>query len=214
MIPPLPLTIRWPHLRKGRVLFVVFAYHGRDRDDAPQGVLERRESSSDRGHRIVHRDHYANPRPFAYVLALMAAAADELCGSAPDVVIDRSWDTEPGEVLSWCARVERADVARVDAWGQGLLASIAAYDHIVFVYPDALGLGCGAAERVALAQHASVLIVNGRRRAFRLDGVRHRQLTVHRWLAHTRIVERLLGKALNYLGEWLARRDRRQAVHD
>jgi hypothetical protein len=208
-MPPLPLTICWPRLAKGRVLFVVFAYHGRDRDDQRRGLLERRESPSDRGHRIVHRDHYANPRPLPYVLAMVASAAEALCDRPPDVILDTRWEGGAAEIAPWCATVERADLVDAAAWTRGPLASVSGYDHVVFVYPDALGLGCGDAEREVLARHASVLIVNGRRRGFRLDGTRHGQLRLHRWLAHTRIVERLLGAMLNRVGLRLARRDHR-----
>jgi hypothetical protein len=198
-MPPLPLTIRWaPALRRGRVLFVVCAYHGRDRDDTARGVLERREPPSARGHRIVHRDHYANPRPLPYVLGLLAAGADLLCDQPPDVVIDSRWESDPPpEIGAWCRTIVRLDVATEAAWRQVPLADLAGYDH------------------VALAHHASVLVINGRRRAFVLDGALRRRLQVHRWLANTRIVERVLATVIQPVAVWLARCDRRPgATHD
>lgn len=215
MIQPLPLTVRWPAtLRRGRVLFVLFAYHGRDLDDQPRGWLERREQPNARGHRIVHRDHYANPRTLPYLLAMTASAAELLSDQAPDVVIDRRWDADAGEALAgWSGTVERADVVIDEAWRSGLLGALERYDNVVFIYPDALGLGCGAAERAALSRHASVLVVNGRRRAFRLDGTLHGRLQWHRWLAHSRIVERALAALVQPFAARLARRDGKAGSH-
>jgi len=209
MIKPLPLTVRWSSRQKGRVMFVVFAYHGRDTDATPQGFLERRESSAARGHRIVHRDHYANPRPLPYAISLLAAGADLLCATQPDVVIDSQWDQDiPAGLAPGCRRIERADLANAAAWSGGLLADLAAYDHVVLMYPDALGLGCAAAERVALARHGSVLVINGRRRGFRIDGSLHGRLQLRRWLAHSRIAERALAALIQPYAARLARRDR------
>ncbi len=212
MTQPLPLTIRWPrNLRKGRVLFALFAYHGRDRDGAPPGFLERRETPAARGHRIVHRDHYANPRALPYELSLLASSAEVLCNQPPDVVIDQRWEGEvPADLASRCQSVERADLASAPA---ALFATFGHYDHIVFIYADALGLGCAAAEQGAMARHASVLIVNGRRRGFHLQGSLHGRLQVRRWLADTRIVERLLAALITPLAARLARRDRRNPSH-
>jgi hypothetical protein len=207
-MPPLPLTVRWGAPQRGRVLLVAFAYHGRDRDGAVASFLERRESAAARGHRIVHRDHYANPRPWPYVAALLAAATDLLCDQPPDVVIDESWDGDPARDLGWCRSVTRAAIATAEAWQTQTLKQLAAFDHVVLIYPDALGLGCAAAERTALRHHRSVLVINGRRRAFRLDGSLHRRLQRHRWLAQTRIVERLLARVMVPVGALLARRDR------
>jgi hypothetical protein len=215
MTPPLPLTIRWsPTPALGRVLFVLFAYHGRDRDAQPQGFLERRESPAVRGHRIVHRDHYANPRPLPYLMAAIGSAAEALCDRAPDIVIDQQWDADPSaEFGSWCRNVARAEVAVETAWQHGLLADLPQYDHVVLVYPDALGLGCAGAERAALARHASVLVVTGRRRAFRLDRRLHDQLQFRRRLAHSRIVERVLAAVIPPIAARLARRDRALSSH-
>jgi hypothetical protein len=215
MTTTLPLTIRWsPTLRYGRVLFVLFAYHGRDRDERPHGFLERRESPAVRGHRIVHRDHYANPRALPYVMALAGRAAEALCDQAPDIVIDQRWDTDPSaEFAPWCRNVARADVAEETAWQHGLLADLPQYDHVVLIYPDALGLGCDGAERAALSRHASVLIVNGRRRAFRLDRSLHGQLQLQRFLAHSRLVERVLAAVIPPIAARLARRDRDLSPH-
>jgi hypothetical protein len=213
----LPLTLTWRSTpQPGRVLFVAFAYHGADRDGQPHGVLERRESPSARGHRIVHRDHYANPRTLAYLAGMIGRAIEQLSAAAPDLVIDSRCDAAlPDGFAALFAAVESADIASAEAWQSGLLARLDHYDHIVLVYPDALGLGCGIAEQQALDRHASVIVINGRRRAFRIDGTVHHQLAFHRFLAHTRIVERVLAVVMRRVGATLASRDRRTAAsHD
>lgn len=193
----------------GRTLFVVFAYHGRDGDDAPS-VWRRFESSSVRGHRIVHRDHYANPRDLGYQLALVAQAAARLSPSVPpDLVLDAHLEVpqEPAGATAF-DRVERADVARQAAWDHGVLADARKYDHVVLVYPDALGLGCTGAERAVLAAHESTFVITGRRRAFRLTPGMRRRLQFSRWLAHTRIAERAFAIAVRPIAAVLASLDR------
>jgi hypothetical protein len=205
----LPLTLAWvPAPRPGPTLFVVFAYHGGDRDRLPFSAAD--------NHRIVHRDHYANPRPFPYLLAMIETAAPLLTPDArPDVVFDERWPEEMmGEFAARFGRVERAPVADRGRWTGGLLAAAPRYANVVLVYADALGLGCEGAERVARRTAPAVLIVNGRRRAFRLDGAVAARLSVSRWLARTRIVERLLAVAVVPLATGLAGIDRLRGVRD
>jgi hypothetical protein len=207
----LPLTLAWkPAPQPGRTLFVVFAYHGADRDEVRRTLTERWESGNARGHRIVHRDHYANPRPLPYLMAIVGRAAAHLTPSlAADVVIDtRHNATLPAVVDSAFGQVEIADVTNSTAWSAGLLATAALYDHIVLVYADALGLGCELAEQCAISRASSVLVINGRRRAFRLDHMLRLRLRVNRWLAHTRIVERGFAMAVRPLAHGLAAWDR------
>lgn len=206
----MPLTLGWsPVPKPGRVLFVVFGYHGTDHDDVKRGMLERWETPSARGHRIVHRDHYANPRPLSYLAAMVGSAVGALTTAAPDLVIDRRFpDAAPVGFEPLFGVIESAEVADEAAWASGLLARLKDYDHVVLVYSDALGLGCEAGERRALDSHASVLVINGRRRAFRIDSSWSGRLRLHRFLAHTRIVERLLAVVIRPLALGLARRDR------
>lgn len=207
----LPLTIRWdPPPRAGRTLFVVCAYHGRDRDESRRGLIARLEGTAARGHRIVHRDHYANPRSLAYMARLVEQTLAEWpAGSCVDLVIDdRLGRDEPLSLAPLFGRVETANVADPGAWRVGLLGESSSFDEIVLVYADALGLGCQAIERRALAGHPSVLVITGRGRAFRVDGRWHRRLAVHRWLASTRFVERLLAAAVRPVAAGLAAWDR------
>jgi hypothetical protein len=200
------LTYRWEgSIAPGRTLFVVFAYHGADRDGQRQGFLEQRESANARGHRIVHRDHYANPRPLPYQMAMVEAAIAVLSPEAPpDLVIDtRVPGALPGEISSRFARITSADVTG-GALATGALGQSRDYDHIVLVYADALGLGCERGELDALAGRESVLVINGRRRAFRLDQSRRRRIRLSRWLAHTRLVERALALAMRPLAGAMA----------
>jgi hypothetical protein len=208
MTPP-PLTLCWsPPPEPGRTLFVLFAYHGRDADHV-RAFWERFESPALRGHRIVHRDHYANPRRVEYQLALIAEAAAHLSpGQRPTLVVDSRFETPPD--ASATAPYERvdADVTAPAAWHHGVLAEAPAYDHVVLVYPDALGLGCDQAERAAMRGRASVFVINGRRRAFRLTPAVRRRLHIRRVLAHTRLVERGFALAVRPVGSALASIDR------
>lgn len=207
----LPLTLAWkPAPQPGRTLFVVFAYHGADGDGTRRGLLERRESRSARDHRVMYRDHYANPRPLPYLLAVVGRAIPHLSPLAmPDLVIDCRHNAPLADAVATSfRRVEIADVNSQAAWTQGLLADANAYDHVVLVYADALGLGCESGERTAVANAASVFVVNGRRRAFRLDYMLRLRLRVNRWLARTRIVERGLAAAVRPIAHGLAAWDR------
>jgi hypothetical protein len=206
------LTIGWsPAPQPGRTLFVAFTYHGADRDGSPRGLFERWESPAVRGHRIVHRDHYANPRSLPYLTALIGDAVGHLSpATPPDLVVDRRFDERlPETVANAFGRVVEADVVDQSEWTRGVLAESHGYDHVVLVYADALGLGCERAERMALRGRGSVLVVNGRRRAFRIDRRLGRRLRLSRWLARTRIAERTLGAVIRPVAGTLALWDRR-----
>lgn len=202
------LTYRWGNVARGRTLFIAMAYHGNDRDSRP-GFFGRFESPGARGHRIVHRNHYANPRPAGYVLAMIATAARQISEDAADLVVDTALPDVTPDMTEGFRRVTTADPLSLETWANGALSCISSYDQIVLVYCDALGLGCEAAEAAALARHARVLVINGRRRAFRLEGSMQVQLAAHRFLAHTRLVERTLGAVLRRVGGALAMLDRR-----
>ena len=186
----------------GHTLFLLFAYHGRDRDVAAAGPA--------RGHLIVHRDHYANPRTLAYQLAMIATASQQLSPqSAPDIVIDRAFGPNAAiEPAGRFGRVEVADLTRPHAWRPGLATDAARYENVVLVFPDALGLGCEPCERRLLRDRNSVLVINGRRRVFALTTRFAYRLDVSRWLARSRAVERTLAVAIRPLGATLAMWDR------
>jgi hypothetical protein len=202
----MPLTLCWsPPPTRGRSLFVVFAYHGRD-NDGRRTWMDRFESSAARDHRILHRDHYANPRDVPYLLGLLQAAMTQVDDADARLVIDRQLaEAFPGRVD--LAGVEFADPLDSATWRRGALKDADAYDNLVFIYPDALGLGCERAEQYALYRRRDILIVNGRRRAFRLTASLHRRLELSRWLARTRVVERLFAAAVRPIGTMLALSD-------
>jgi hypothetical protein len=195
-----------PAPKPGRTLFVVFAYHGQDGDSERRGLLERFESQAGRGHRIVHRDHYANPRPFEYQLALVRSASAHTCSGEPaDLVVDRKFEAAlSDDVAREFGRVAAAPVADAQEWTQGMLAERRTYDHLVLVYSDALGLGCDDAERNALGGRDSVLVLNGRRRAFRLTRALRLRLRFSRWLAGSRVLERTLAVLIQPFAATLA----------
>jgi hypothetical protein len=208
------LTLAWdPPPSAGATLFVVFAYHGADRDRPSHGWRAWIESEAVRAHRAIHRDHYANPRPIEYELAMVAAASRVLTPNAqPDVVIDDRFVALPPDMAERFSRVERAPVASADAWRRrGCLADVPRYDNVVLVYPDALGLGCQAGESAARRGARHLFVLNGRRRAFRLDAAMAARLRRSRLLAQSRIVERLLGLAVVPVGAMLATLDRLRA---
>jgi hypothetical protein len=206
--PLLPLTLGWtPPPKPGRTWFVVCAYHGRDRDAAPRGLLGRLESAEQRGHRIVHRDHYANPRPFEYQMAMIGTATELLAAGRDAVVaVDRVLAEEAGRWSDGGIRL--ANVLDPAEWRSGALRRTSDYDHLVLVYADALGLGCEAVEKYALRGRSEVLVINGRRRAFRLTPALRRRLDVSRFLAQSRLVERGFAAAAGPVAATLATIDR------
>lgn len=63
----------------------------------------------------------------------------------------------------------------------------------LLVFPDAIGLGAGAMQRLALSDGRPVYVLNGRRRLFLLDGAtRQYALIWRRFLARSRVTEKLL----------------------
>jgi hypothetical protein len=88
-------------------------------------------------------------------------------------------------------RFPEADVveARAEKDWRGRIAQA---DTIVLLYPDAIGLGFGAIERSVLshkAKSATVEILNGRRRQFRLTGRTLWALRLRRFLEWTMLPE-------------------------
>ncbi len=183
----------------GRTLFLVFAYHGRDRDTGRAGPIERFEGGDAYGHRITHRDHYANPRTLEYQMAMVASAVEMLSPEAPaTVVVDAAFGDAAGRFASV------ADLARPELWRDSPAAHGRHYDNVVAVYADALGLGCERAEARLVRESGSILVLNGRRRVFRLDASLAHRLDVSRFLASTRIVERTLAVAVRPFAAALA----------
>ena len=202
----MPLTLAWaPAPGRGPTLVVMFAYHGRDRDGAGRQLLE---SPAAHGHRIVHRDHYANPRSFEYMLAAAVSALSHMTVQPADVVIDSRWDGAASSLNdAGFNRVVIADPLDARTWREEPLKRARDYQNVLLVYPDALGLGCGAAEARALGARTAVFVVNGRRRAFRLTHGLRRRLGLSRMLAHTRLVERALAAAVTPFAAVLAKWD-------
>lgn len=69
---------------------------------------------------------------------------------------------------------------------------LAQADRVVLLYPDAIGLGFSAVERAVQANKktwAAVTVLNGRRRAFLLNGATRRGLRLRRLLEWTMLPE-------------------------
>ena len=194
-------------------MFLLFAYHGRDRDAAPPTWLDRLGGSGARGHRIVHRDHYANPRSLQYQVAMIAAAQARLTPDEPaDLVIDRALGEDVANQLAGgFGRVELAALVDPRTWRNGMATDSRSYRHVVLVYPDALGLGCENAERRMLRDRDRVLVVNGRRRVFAVTRTFAYQLDLRRWLAESRAIERVFAIAVRPIAGVLSAWDRLHA---
>lgn len=213
MTQQLPLTWATDDLRPGRTLFLLFAYHGRDRDNAPPTWLDRLGGAGARGHRLVHRDHYANPRTVQYQVAMIAAAQARLTPDAPaDLVVDRALGEDlAAQLAGGFGRVEMLDLVEPRSWRDAIATDTRVYRHVVLVYPDALGLGCANAEHRMLRDRSCVLIVNGRRRVFTVTRSFSYQMDLRRWLAESRAVERMFAIIVRPVARLLAVWDRLQA---
>ncbi len=72
-----------------------------------------------------------------------------------------------------------------------------AYDTIIYLYSDAIGLGWGEIERKLLRlKAAQYLVINGRRRIFVWNRDSRRALALRRFIAKTWVLEMLLVPAL------------------
>jgi hypothetical protein len=192
----------------GRTLFLVFAYHGRDRDRPMPNWIERLEGPGSHGHLIVHRDHYANPRALAYQVAMMRSAADRLSPHEPPaIVVDSAFPT-----VAVAGMGEPIDLVNPRFWRDSLAARAREFANVVAIYPDALGLGCADAERRLVRECGSIVVVNGRRRVFRVDARMSSRLDRHRWLASTRVVERAMAQAVKPFAATLAAWDRLRGI--
>ncbi len=166
-----------------------------------------------RGHRSIHRRHYANPRELPYELSLAhRAAATMACEGRPDLLVDEAFAADvAGDEAAPFARIERAPLQAEEAQASGLLAEARAgdYGRIVLFYPDALGLGWEPLEAALVSDpQARVLAVNGRRRVLALSPANRRRLRLRRYLARTRVVEALLALMVLPVAAVLAVRDR------
>jgi hypothetical protein len=166
-----------------------------------------------RGHRSIHRRHYANPRPLAYEVSLAHRAASTMaCEGLPDLLVDEAFASGvEGDDAAPFARVERAPLREEASQSSELLAAArsGAYGRIVLFYPDALGLGWEPLEDALVSDpQARVLAVNGRRRVLALSPANRRRLRLRRYLARTRVIEALLALLVIPVAGVLSVRDR------
>lgn len=137
------------------------------------------------------------PRDPAYLLRF---AREFLAEAAPDARVDllvggdMAARIDP-EALEGIGTTWTADRPDLRPWPPGLLDRIrgAGYDTIVLLYADPIGHGWRGVERdLAGLGAAHVLVANGRRRVFRLDGRARRALAWRRFLERSMLVERAL----------------------
>jgi hypothetical protein len=178
------------------VLFILCAYRHQDltRDaglltQATLRILDGMTLGRLRSHRTIHRDHYANPRSFPYLIGLAQRFRQEAdLRQAPDLVVDRGFNVEAQSPAWEFGRVEITDLRRPQQSDLIRDAANGCYDAVVLVWADALGLGWESLQRFAKRLPVAIAI-NGRRRAFPLDLGTRRALGLRRYFAYTRLAE-------------------------
>jgi hypothetical protein len=192
---PLVTTGRMPPT-DGAVLFILCAYP-REELARRAGLLTRMTLwgldavtiGRLRAHRVLYRDHYANPRPLAYLVGLVERFRRQAdLRRAPDLIIDRSFGDEAQSCARDFAQVEIADLHDPMQSALARNATDGRYAAVILVWPDALGLGWEPLQRWA-TRLPLVIAMNGRRRAFSLDRSTRRALATRRFFAHTRLAE-------------------------
>lgn len=127
---------------------------------------------------VYFPEHYVTPRS-----GLLRSWSRHLAGSAgirtPEYMKALFTKTFPGGALTEVATGKVPDDFGTQA------------RHIVLLYPDAIGMNFGWIERTLVRRlpSKSILVLNGRRRHFRLDRDMRRKLTVRRFLERFRIPE-------------------------
>ncbi len=136
--------------------------------------------------------HYrANPRGMEYMLDLASEFRAKYASSAfVDLLAEQTIpDAIPERHRSWIKKV----------WTELQIESLAenGYDTIIYLYPDAIGLGWNHIERILLRlKTRHYLVINGRRRIFVWDRDSRRALALRRFIAKAWALEMLLAPAL------------------
>jgi hypothetical protein len=89
-----------------------------------------------------------------------------------------------------CPDAELVSTSEDSSWSD----RVAQADKVVLLYPDAIGLGFSAVERVVYKRKkvwAGVSVLNGRRRSFRLNAISRLSLRIRRSLEWTMLFELL-----------------------
>lgn len=154
--------------------------------------------------------HYrANPRPLGYMLKTLYDFLDQQEASpVVDLLVSKDFSDQVPEVSGgWLRSVKISrhnDLAHLSSSEIRELAGCG-YDAVILLYPDAIGLGWkaldGAALRIAPGR---ALVVNGRKRAFWLDGPTRRALGLRRFLEKTYLPEGFLLVGMIAVGTVLA----------
>jgi len=167
-------------------------------------TLASRRSEAVRYHVRIHRDFYANPRSAAYMAKLAGDALGRRHSGRITVLADRDLNigrTDAPWAEQFVLAKHRLCSGEVDIHAQA--------DAVLLLHPDPLGMGLGRLERKLLMQFpGKVYVLNGRQRAYRLDQRMVRVLRRHRFVAETRIVEKLLALLLPMCGMLLSFYDR------
>ncbi len=135
---------------------------------------------------------YANPRGAAMLADLAQEAVAQATSGGAMALADPTLP-DIREAAKGFAEVTEADPSTPD--GARLICERLArpdWDVALLVFPDAIGLGAGAMQRLALSDGRPVYVLNGRRRLFLLDGATRRALAWRRFLVRSRVTEKLL----------------------
>jgi len=170
-------------------------------------MLTRLRDRATRDHVRSYRDFYANPRSATYMAERLRDLFEHGKRDGTALVLDPALDIDASET-EWASEIRRGSdkLARMP---RELLDLVPAYEAVLLVHSDALGLGLGRLERMLIAASpGGVFVLNGRRRLYRIDPRMQRRLSVRRIFAETRIVEMILARVVAIMGWLLAGYDR------
>ena len=172
-----------------RIAFVVCGYHGDDGEEkfsVPRRIARRLRLNAihDNDSRVMN--FYANPRSLSYLMALIDEFQETNQIRHPaQFYIDEKLGTPDATTAASRSGARSFSVSRLEQLRGDLRGG--GYGSVVVAYADAIGLGCHPIESVARAVTDTVVIVNGRRRAFALDAPMRRALWWRRTLSRWRI---------------------------
>lgn len=190
-----------PPPRLQRVLFVL--HQGLHKKVAIKNWMQLRHSQ------VYMR---ANPRSYDYMLARAQEFVTQL---APKCRADLLASPFAGEELDpqttdWLENLWYAPAQQTNKWPRNLRENLGSglYDAVIFLYPDATGLGWRPVEKALAAQNAPLyLVINGRRRVFFWEPGSRFALAWRRGLARGWPLEMLFGLGVLGAGAVLAAYD-------
>ncbi len=166
-----------------RALFVLRPWLPTDSD----GITETRR-------RLL--EYRANPRSVEYMLDRAEEFKTQYATNAiTDVLVERDASV-PEKHRTWIRQVQVAG------------SRLSGYDAVIFLYPDAIGLGWDATEQsLRQLNTRQYLVINGRRRIFVWDDASRRALAWRRLLYRVSFLELLFAPVMFIAASWFALSD-------